>query len=65
MRYLYLIFRDLFITSLVFLFALLFIEDLRPNFISAWLDLKVVFYLVLGVGLLTILTSQNKEKMIK
>lgn len=65
MRYLCLIFRDLFVISFILLIILLIAEDLRSNFVSVWLDLRHIFYLTVSSGLITLFTSQFKEKVLK
>lgn len=57
---LYYYFRDLFFTSLGLLLFLLIIEDVQPGFVSFWLEMKYVLFIVLVAGVLTLLKSKKE-----
>jgi len=60
LKFIHILSRDLFIVSgLVWLISCV-LEDVHPLFVSLWLDLRSFFFLILFIGLISLLTSKEK-----
>ena len=60
-KFIYYIFREAFLFSLVTLFLLLVLEDFQPGFVTLWLDFDIFLYIVLITGCLSLILSKFEE----
>ncbi|MEK7580505.1 MAG: hypothetical protein AAB465_02770 [Patescibacteria group bacterium] len=61
-KFIHILFRDLFIVGgLVWLISCA-LEDIHPLFVSLWVDLRTFFFLVLLVGLISLLFSFGRRE---
>lgn len=60
-KFIYYIFREAFLFSLVTLFLLLVLEDFQPGFVTLWLDFDIFLKIVLVTGLLALIFSKAGE----
>jgi len=54
--------KEIFIICLVFFLTLLFLEDLKPYFVSAYINLKVILLICFVSGIITLLTSKFRQR---
>ena len=57
-KFIYYIFREAFLFSLVTLFLLLVLEDFQPGFVTLWLDFDIFLKTVLVSGLSAFIFSK-------
>ena len=64
MRYLLAkIFGDLFIATSILLVLLLIVEDFHPGLITLWLNLRLFLLVGGSAGILSLLFSQDRDKI--
>jgi len=61
LKFIYYLFRELFIFSLIALFLLLIAEDFQPGFVTLWFDWAIILKTVLITGLLSLFFSKAGE----
>jgi len=49
--------KDLFIVSGLCFFILCVVEDFQPGFVSFWLDIRIILYIVLLSGFFVLLSE--------
>lgn len=57
--------KEIFIVSFFFFLTLLFLEDLKPLFVKAYLNLRLILLISLSSGIITLATSKYREKILK
>ncbi len=57
--------KEIFIVSFFFFVTLLFLEDLKPLFVKAYLNLRLILLISLSSGIITLITSKHREKILK
>ncbi|TSC96074.1 MAG: hypothetical protein Athens101410_227 [Parcubacteria group bacterium Athens1014_10] len=53
--------KEIFSVLLFFFLTLLFLEDLKPYFAAAYINLRLILHLCFIFGIITLLTSKYRE----
>lgn len=55
--------KEIFIVLSAFFLTLLFLEDLKPYFVTTYINLRTILFACIIFGIITLLTSRYREKI--